>query len=359
MENKIFISWSGEKAKIYADFLVNLLNKVFNENEKIFYSKRIIEGKMWIQEISDALRISKVGIILVTREDVSKPWLNFEAGALYKGKQENYVIPIFIDISEKSIADHPLRLFQSKYHFDKKGILQLCGFIYKELGWKHELNWDTTIERMLNEFRLENDDIIREDIVEEYIFEKNIPIYEKNKSFVAELPSDIFGEIRKRIIVSAKGKIILAGQSLDEAFSEGTDMSIINILRENIINKRISEISILVVDPTMFSNVDKYEIGTPLSRVAVTMNTLITEILPVCKKNNCKTDIYFVPLLEIDHAIISNNFMGFRSTKLWTVDGKFKGDFSLYRNIGVPNSEYDAHKKYLEKLMSTSIALFN
>lgn len=28
MENKAFVSWSGEKAKMYADFLTDLLNTV-------------------------------------------------------------------------------------------------------------------------------------------------------------------------------------------------------------------------------------------------------------------------------------------------------------------------------------------
>lgn len=357
MENKAFVSWSGEKAKMYADFLTDLLNTVFEGNNIVFYSNHIIQGKMWIREIDNALRDSKLGIILVTREDVSKPWLNFEAGALYKGNIESYIIPMFIDINEKYIAEHPLRLFQSKFHFEKMDILRLCGFLYRELKWTHVLNADGIIEKKYDDFINDNSEFMKEEAIENFLFERNIPVYGKKNSFVAELPSNIFGEVRKLIINSAKGKIILAGQSLDEAFSESTDMTIIDALRKSIVNKRINEIFILIVDPTMFSNVDEYEIGTPLSRVTVTMNTLITEILPVCKKNGCKADIYFVPLLEIDHAVISDEFMGFRSTKLWTVDGRFKGDFSLYRNINIQNSEYDAHKKYLEKLMSTSTSI--
>ena len=354
-KNKAFISWSGDKANLCADFLSALLNKVFEDNDIIFYSRQIIDGRMWIQEIDKALKESKIGIILVTRENISRPWLNFEAGALYAVSNDSLVIPVFVDIDNKAvIAEHPLRLFESRIEFNLEGILHLCGVLYKRLDWKHILNADEVIKKEYDYFIKENEEIFRKDELERFLFSKGVSLYAEDKSFVAELSPSIFGEVRKKIINLATGKIILAGQSLDEAFSESTDMTIIEPLRAKILANEITEVCILIVDPAMFSNVNEYAIGTPLSRVTITMNTLITEIIPICKKMNCIINIYFVPLLEIDHAVISEKYMGFRSTKLWTVDGRFKGDFSLYRNIEVKNSEYDAHRRYLEKLMSTS-----
>lgn len=354
-KNKTFISWSGNKAKICADFLSNLLNRIFEENDIVFYSRQIIDGRMWIKEIDRALEDSKIGIILVTREDISRPWLNFEAGALYKSICDSLVIPVFIDVEDKIVlAEHPLKLFQSSVHFDLEGLMHLFGVLYKQMNWKHIDKAYEVIEKEFNDFVKSNENFLNKGEIEGFLFDRGIPIYGANKSFVAELNPSVFGETRKKIINLATGKIILAGQSLDEAFSESTDMTIIEPLRANILAKRITEVCILIVDPSMFSNVSEYEIGTPLSRVTITMNTLITEIIPICKKMNCIINIYFVPLLEIDHAVISEEYMGFRSTKLWTVDGRFKGDFSLYRNIHVKNSEYDAHRRYLEKLMSTS-----
>lgn len=111
-KNKAFISWSGNKARTCADFLSDLLNKIFEENEIVFCSRQITDGRMWIQEIDKALKESKIGIILVTREDISRPWLNFEAGALYASEYDSLVIPVFIDVDNKNrIAEHPLRLF--------------------------------------------------------------------------------------------------------------------------------------------------------------------------------------------------------------------------------------------------------
>ena len=315
-KNKAFISWSGDKAKLCADFLSNLLNKIFEGNETVFYSRQITDGRMWIQEIDKALKESKVGIILITREDISRPWLNFEAGALYASSYDALVIPVFIDVDNKNrMAEHPLRLFQSRTEFNSDGILHLCGELYKQMEWKHILKADEIINEEFNRFLKEKEFDLKKDTLERFLFNRGVSLYANDKSFVAELTSSIFGETRKKIISLAMGKIILAGQSLDEAFSESTDMTIIEPLRLKILSKEITEVCILIVDPSMFSNVNEYEIGTPLSRVTITMNTLITEIIPICKKMNCVINIYFVPLLEIDHAVISEEYMGYRSTK--------------------------------------------
>jgi hypothetical protein len=42
----------------------------------------IYTGQRWRKEIADHLRDIKVGIVCVTPENVERPWLNFEAGAL-------------------------------------------------------------------------------------------------------------------------------------------------------------------------------------------------------------------------------------------------------------------------------------
>ena len=353
--NKVFISWSGNKAKVCADFLTTLFQEIFEKSDIIFYSKQISDGRMWICDIDEALKKSQIGIILLTREDISRPWINFEAGAIYMVSKESIVIPVFIDIESNNImAEHPLKLFQSTKKFDLDGLVCLSNLICKEMNYMPVPSSLDIIKSKYERFISEKKDILYKDDLENFLFNNGVTLYSDKKSFVAELTPSIFSDTRKKIISLANGKIVLAGQSLDEAFSESTDMTIIEPLREKIISREINDIRILIVEPSMFCNVNENEIGTPLSRVTITMNTLITEIIPLCKKMGCLINIYFVPLLEIDHAIISEDYMGFRSTKLWTMDGRYKGDFSLYRNINVRNSEYDAHRRYLEKLMSTS-----
>ena len=47
-------------------------------------SEDISAGVRWQYLISEALEGSSVGILCVTRENQSAPWLNFEAGAIAK-----------------------------------------------------------------------------------------------------------------------------------------------------------------------------------------------------------------------------------------------------------------------------------
>jgi len=44
------------------------------------------KGKKWSKELNDALEESKVGIICLNRNNLSEPWILFEAGAIAKTK---------------------------------------------------------------------------------------------------------------------------------------------------------------------------------------------------------------------------------------------------------------------------------
>lgn len=84
------------------------------------------------------------------------------------------------------------------------------------------------------------------------------------------------------------------------------------------------------------------------------MDVLFAEIFPSCIEADCECKVFFVPLIQIDHAVINQDYMLFRSTKLWTKDGDYKGSFFLYRNNNYTDkshTEYAAHKKYLEKII--------
>ncbi len=110
--NEVFISWSGEKANKYANFLENILNQIFGKRAKTFYSGNIESGAVWLDRINQALEESKVGIIVLTKESMKKPWVNFEAGAIFKADTKNTsIIPICVDVSFKDLENHPLRFF--------------------------------------------------------------------------------------------------------------------------------------------------------------------------------------------------------------------------------------------------------
>lgn len=81
---KVFISWSGERAKAVARALHEWLPTVIQSLEPWMSDQDISSGQRWNSEISNQLAESNYGIICITPENQIAPWLNFEAGAVAK-----------------------------------------------------------------------------------------------------------------------------------------------------------------------------------------------------------------------------------------------------------------------------------
>ena len=79
------------------------------------------------------------------------------------------------------------------------------------------------------------------------------------------LPLKKFVKIRNTLIQEAEGDIILAGQSLENAFDVREDNeSIVTNLKKN---KKIRNIDIFLTDPIMFDASTELEVGdTPISQ---------------------------------------------------------------------------------------------
>lgn len=84
-------------------------------------------GERWANEVAKELESSKFGIICITRENITSPWILFEAGALAKFMQEGRVIPLLLDIEFKDIAG-PLAQFQAK-KVEKTGLSDVVNSI--------------------------------------------------------------------------------------------------------------------------------------------------------------------------------------------------------------------------------------
>ena len=79
---KIFVSWSGTLSKKIAELIKKWL-PCFIQAAEIFFSPEDIEkGENWDSKISKELSECKYGIICLTAENVTAPWINFEAGAI-------------------------------------------------------------------------------------------------------------------------------------------------------------------------------------------------------------------------------------------------------------------------------------
>ncbi|WP_316190972.1 toll/interleukin-1 receptor domain-containing protein [Bradyrhizobium sp. SZCCHNS2096] len=110
---RIFISWSGQRSQALAQALHEWLPLVLHYVQPWLSQSDIAAGERWGTEVAKELEGSNFGIICVTRENVSAPWILFEAGALAKLMQEGRVIPLLLDIDFKDISG-PLAQFQAK-----------------------------------------------------------------------------------------------------------------------------------------------------------------------------------------------------------------------------------------------------
>ena len=67
---------------------------------------------IWFSEIDGKLEACDFGIICLTRENMTKPWVLFEAGAISRSINRSRVTPLLIDLSPADLSG-PLAHFQA------------------------------------------------------------------------------------------------------------------------------------------------------------------------------------------------------------------------------------------------------
>jgi hypothetical protein len=126
---KVFISWSGDRSKQLAEAIHWWLPHVMQFAKPYFTPSDIDKGKRWNNEISKELGQSQIGIITMTEENLTSPWIMFEAGAISKVVEEGLVCPIVFGIKTTDLVG-PLKNFQA-IAFNKAEVRQLLGTINK------------------------------------------------------------------------------------------------------------------------------------------------------------------------------------------------------------------------------------
>jgi len=128
----IFISWSGEKSKYFAEILRDWLPNVIQSLKPWISSSDIDKGVRWQLEVAQQLESTRFGIICLTPENMVSPWILFEAGALSKFLDSSYVCPILIELKQADIVG-PLTQFQFT-NLEQQDILSLLKSINKLLN---------------------------------------------------------------------------------------------------------------------------------------------------------------------------------------------------------------------------------
>ena len=143
---KLFLSWSGEKSHKVALVFRDWFPSVIQSLEPYVSSEDIDKGTRWSTDIAKELENSSFGILCVTKENLTAPWLTFEAGALSKTMDKAFVSPFLFDI-KRSEVDGPILQFQSTI-FNKEDVFKLVKTLNKASG-EDQLN-DAMLDKAFN-----------------------------------------------------------------------------------------------------------------------------------------------------------------------------------------------------------------
>lgn len=123
MASKVFISWSGELSKKLAEEVRLWLPGVLQFVKPYFTPNDVEKGTRWSTEIANELESSNAGIICLTKDNITKPWILFEAGALSKNFGKANVCTILFNLDNADLTG-PLTSFQAT-RFDKTDFKKL------------------------------------------------------------------------------------------------------------------------------------------------------------------------------------------------------------------------------------------
>jgi hypothetical protein len=129
---KVFISWSGSLSKKVALLLKAWIEDVLQGTATWISADDIDKGSIWFGDITDELAITSVGILCLTPDNLTAPWVLFEAGSLSKGLSKSRVCPLLINLNHSDLTP-PLSLFNGTFPV-KDDMLKLIKTINGQNG---------------------------------------------------------------------------------------------------------------------------------------------------------------------------------------------------------------------------------
>jgi len=124
---RVFISWSGAASKAMALGLHKFIQQVLGRADPWMSEQDIAVGTRWPEALREGLVTSGYCVICVTRENVEKPWLNYEAGVIRDGLNKP-TAPWMLDITPADFPTLPLNPLQGRA-CSKEGTLALIRSI--------------------------------------------------------------------------------------------------------------------------------------------------------------------------------------------------------------------------------------
>lgn len=129
---QIFISWSGARSKTLAVHLHEWLKTVVQRAAPWMSDRDIEAGQRWTPELSSRLKETEFSIICLTPENVTAPWILFEAGALSEVLDSGRVVPLLFSLGAADLP-FPLAQFQA-VEANRDGFFALASAVNKSLA---------------------------------------------------------------------------------------------------------------------------------------------------------------------------------------------------------------------------------
>jgi hypothetical protein len=155
----VFLSWSMDRSKDVATALRSWLPRVIQACDPWMSAEDIHAGKRWRREIAQHLADLRIGVLCLTPENVERPWINFEAGALSRSvTDDSCVIPYCFGLGPADYGD-PLGDFNG-VTADRDGTLKLVRSINRAMDRQlRDEDLDLVFERMWGDLKAELDRI--------------------------------------------------------------------------------------------------------------------------------------------------------------------------------------------------------
>lgn len=121
---RVFISWSGTAERRVAEALKTALEVVTTGRVSAFVSSQdIAKGERGVRAIDSSLNATDYGVVVVSKANHRRPWVNYEAGALAEAL-DRPVATILLDLRPSDL-EGPLAAFQATAFTHAQDMLRL------------------------------------------------------------------------------------------------------------------------------------------------------------------------------------------------------------------------------------------
>jgi anti-anti-sigma regulatory factor len=129
---QVFLSWSGAESKRAADALGPWLEEVC-PGARVWTSTHDIQaGAPWGTALHEQLKRTDFGVLCLTAQNLTAPWILYEAGALATSSKVGCVVPFLLDVGPEKLPS-PLSQFQS-VPADREGAWKVVWSIHAASG---------------------------------------------------------------------------------------------------------------------------------------------------------------------------------------------------------------------------------